>query len=137
MTVSNHPMGRVEKSTKGKWDGGMNIHQRHVTLEENAPPRRGPTTDAMPYAEPMRPVTRGRCFGLAANAMIVYAPDPTPAPPSPAIARPTMSTVEVGATPQIKLPSSNKKSAKRKVILRGKYLYPFPHVDWDPPKVMK
>ena len=110
-------------------DGIKNIHHRHVTLDENAPPRSGPTTEAIPYAEPTSPVTRGLCFGLAAKAMIVYAPDPTPAPPSPAIARPTMSAVDVGATPQIKLPSSNKKSAKMKEVLSGKYLYPFPQVD--------
>jgi hypothetical protein len=106
-------------------------------LSENAPPRRGPITDAMPYAEPTRPVIRGRCFGLAAKAMIVYAPDPIPAPPRPVIPRPTMSAVELGATPQIKLPSSKMKRAKRKVVLRGKYLYPFPHVVWKPPKVIK
>jgi hypothetical protein len=48
-----------------------------------------------------------------------------------------MSAVELGATPQIKLPSSKMKRAERKVALRGKYLYPFPHVVWKPPSVMK
>lgn len=150
-----------------------NLHHLHVTLSENAPPRRGPITDAIPYAEPAKPVMRGRCFGLQAIAMIVYVPDPTPAPPldeggfsnflgrnifgqlgkypgrirrerglcpitySPAIARPTMRAVDVGATPQIKLPISKIRSEARKVVLSGKYLYPFPQVVCEPPKVIK
>lgn len=69
--------------------------------------------------------------------MIVKAPEPIPAAPTPAIARPTMKTEEDGATAQMRLPSSKIPIASRKVVLREKYLYDFPHVDWKPPVVMK
>lgn len=64
------------------------------------------------------------------------APLPIPAAPTPAMARPIIRATEVGATPQIKLPTSNINIQARKVIFRGKYLYTFPHVDWKPPIVI-
>lgn len=79
-------------------------------------------TEAIPYAAPMRPVNAARLEGRAENAMMVYAPDAIPAPPSPAMARPTMSAVELGATPQIRDPSSKMKMAIKKVVFSGKYL---------------
>jgi hypothetical protein len=85
----------------------------------------------------MTPVNVALFLGSAAKAIIVYDPDPTPAPPTPAMARPTMRAGEFGATPQIRLPSSKMKMAIRKLILRGKYLYTLPHIDWKPPSVMK
>lgn len=39
--------------------------------------------------------------------------------------------------PQIKLPTSNNKTDVRKLNLRSKYWYTFPHVDWKTAKVMK
>ena len=38
----------------------------------------------------MKPVNNGRFFGSAMKAMIVNAPEPIPADPRPAIARPAM-----------------------------------------------
>lgn len=69
--------------------------------------------------------------------MIVYAPLPIPAPPMPATARPTMRVVLFLATAQIKEPTSKIKIETRKVLFRGKYLYPFPHVDWNEANVRK
>jgi hypothetical protein len=94
-------------------------------------------TAAMPYEAPIIPVYVALFLGSAAKAIIVYAPDPTPAAPRPAMARPTIKAVEFGATPQIKLPISKMKMDIRKLILRGKYLYALPHIDWKPPSVMK
>lgn len=45
------------------------------------------------------------------------APVKIPALPSPAMARPIIRTVELGATPQISEPSSNMHSATRKTHL--------------------
>ncbi len=60
-----------------------------------------------------------------------------PAPPAPAIARPTIRAVLFGATPQMRLPSSKMKTANRKDHLRLKYLYALPHVDWNAAMVKK
>jgi len=78
---------------------------------------------------PRIPVNIGRRFGEVTNAMIMNAPHAMPAAPTPAIARPTIRTGEFGATPQIKLPNSKIKIAIAKVVLSGKYLNNFPHVD--------
>lgn len=51
--------------------------------------------------------------------------------------RSTYSVVELGATPQIKLPTSKMKIDMRKLVFNGKYVYAFPHVDWKLPRVMK
>lgn len=53
---------------------------------------------------------------------MVYPPEAIPAPPAPAMARPTIRAVLLGATPQIREPSSNTAMEMRKEILRGKYL---------------
>jgi hypothetical protein len=46
--------------------------------------------------------------------MITITPHITPAEPNPAMARPTMKAVEVGAAPQIADPSSKNKIPDRK-----------------------
>lgn len=51
---------------------------------------------------------------------IRIAPLKIPAAPSPAIARPTISAVEVGAAPQIALPISKIKRPVKKTHLREK-----------------
>jgi hypothetical protein len=71
---------------------------------------------------PITPVNIGRLFGPAEKAMIVYTPEPMPAAPRPAMARPTMSTVLLGATPQMREPSSKINMEIRKLIFSGKYL---------------
>jgi hypothetical protein len=112
-------------------------HQRQDIVEEKAPPITGPRTAAMPYDIPMKPVYMALFSGLATKAMMVYAPVPSPAAPSPAMARPKIRVVEFGATPQIRLPSSKTRTASKNVNFRGKYLYAFPQEDWKPPLTMK
>jgi len=68
---------------------------------------------------------------------MVYAPDAIPAPPAPAIARPTIRAVLLGATAQMRLPSSKMAIERRKTVLRGKYLYALPQVDWKEATVRK
>jgi hypothetical protein len=60
-----------------------------------------------------------------------------PAPPIPATALPTMRVVLFLATAQIKELILKMNIAPKKVLLRGKYLYPLPHVDWNEVKVRK
>jgi hypothetical protein len=60
-----------------------------------------------------------------------------PALPIPATALPTMRVVLFLATAQIKEPISKMNIAPKKGLLRGKYLYSLPHVDWNEAKVRK
>jgi hypothetical protein len=62
----------------------------------------------------------GRFLGGALNAASVKEPVFTPAAPSPAMARPTISATDDGATAHIKLPISNIKMATKNVILKLK-----------------
>jgi hypothetical protein len=66
---------------------------------------------ATPYMVPKMPVNIGRLSSGAEWEIMISAPEKMPAHPTPAIARPTMRAVEVGATPQIRDPSSNIKMA--------------------------
>lgn len=68
---------------------------------------------------------------------MVVPPVAIPAPPTPEMARPTIRAMGFGATPQIRLPSSNRKSVTRKVNFKGKYLYALPQDDWKPPRHIK
>jgi len=67
---------------------------------------RGPATLAMPYIPPISPMKIGRFSRGTVLERIKIAPVNTPAAPSPAIARPTIKAVDVGATPQISDPIS-------------------------------
>jgi len=71
------------------------------------PPRSGPATEAIPYMAPMKPEYMGLFTKGTEYATIMSAPEKIPAEPIPATARPMMSAIEFGATPHIKLPSSN------------------------------
>ena len=71
----------------------------------NAPPASGPATEAIALTPPTEAKNMGRCFSGTIYAMTVNAPEKIPAPPDPAIARPTISATEVGATPQINEPT--------------------------------
>lgn len=55
----------------------------------------------------------GLLFGDAENPIMVYEPEPMPAAPTPAIARPTISAMLLGATPQTREPTS-----KMKIVIR-------------------
>jgi hypothetical protein len=62
---------------------------------------------------PMSPIYVGRCLNGTVIEMIKMAPEKIPAAPTPATARPMMSAVELGATPQIKEPISKMNRAIR------------------------
>jgi hypothetical protein len=55
----------------------------------------------------------GRCLNGTVTEMIKIAPEKIPAAPTPATARPMMRAVELGATPQIKEPTSKINRATR------------------------
>lgn len=82
----------------------------------------GPATAAIPYDNPMKPVYVALFSGAAMKAGIVYTPGATPEAPKPAIARPTITVVELRATALIKLPSSNMKMDNKKLVFKGKNL---------------
>lgn len=53
------------------------------------------------------------------------------------MARPTMRAVELGATPQMRLPSSKMKTERRKVYFKSQNLKALPQVDWKAAMVRK
>ena len=85
----------------------------------------------------MKPISTGRFFGSALKATMLVPPTDMPAPPTPAMARPTIRAVLFGAMPQIRLPTSKINTEMMKVILRSKYLKALPQAASRPPKVMK
>lgn len=68
---------------------------------------------------PMIPVKAGLFARGTDLAMMINAPEKIPAPPIPAIARPTMRARELGLAPQIVEPISNTTNAPIKVHLMG------------------
>jgi len=74
-------------------------HQRHVTFEVKAPPISGPMAEATPKKAPKEPIKIGRFGAGTAKAAMVYAPEVIPAPPTPAMALPTINVVLESATP--------------------------------------
>ena len=94
-------------------------------------------TDTRPYDVPITPVHARRSSGLTANLMIMYAPLAIPAPPTPARARPKISAVGLGKTPQMRLPSSKMKIDRMKVYLRSRNSKALPQVDWKAARVKK
>jgi hypothetical protein len=65
----------------------------------------------------MNPVYMGRLTSGTEYAMMMSAPEKIPALPTPATALPMIKAMEFGATPQIRLPSSNMEIAMRKTYL--------------------
>ena len=63
------------------------------------------------------PKTKGRLGRGTVIEMITKAPEKIPATPIPAMARPTIKAVLVGATPQIKEPTSKRVMATKKAHL--------------------
>ena len=61
----------------------------------------------------MSPMYAGRWRNGTDTVMMRIAPLKIPAEPMPAIARPMMSAVELGATPQMREPTSKMNSAER------------------------
>jgi hypothetical protein len=60
----------------------------------------GPATDATPFAIPKNEVYIGRLRRGTRGSMIVILPVKMPADAIPAIARPAMKAMELGAAPQ-------------------------------------
>lgn len=104
-------------------------HHLHEALSVKTPPSNGPTTPEHPNVTPTMPIYAALYCGFAVTAIIINAPLIIPAPPIPLIALPTTTAVEVVAVAQITLPISNTTPASKKLVLRGKYLYAFPHED--------
>ena len=70
-------------------------------------------TEAMPKIAPTMPCHNGLlCNGTVLTIMMI-APEKTPDDPQPAIARPTMKEVELGAAPQMAEPISNRPMQQR------------------------
>lgn len=97
-------------------------HKHHLQvalLSVNAPPRRGPATEATAKQAPNKPWYIGRLCKGTVLIMMVIAPVKIPDDPNPAIARPMMSDVDVGAAPQRAEPTSKRKIPERKTHLVG------------------
>ena len=76
------------------------------TLSVKIPPMRGPTTDETPKAIPKSDVKIGRLRRGTSGMMTIIPPEKIPADPIPAMARPIMKVVEVGAAPHMADPAS-------------------------------
>jgi hypothetical protein len=78
---------------------------------------KGPEQLAIPYIAQIK----AEKFALRSNEttveMMMKDPDKTPAPPNPAIARPTMNIAELSAAPQSREPISNRLKPNRKTHL--------------------
>ena len=81
------------------------------------PPRRGPATDAIPKIAPTSPCSIGLLCSGTRPIMMTIAPEKMPLDPAPAMARPTMNTIELGAAPQIALPISKTVTEEMKTFL--------------------
>ena len=81
-------------------------HQRHVTAVKY-PLRIGAVIDANPNIALRPPLYLGRDCSGTMMLISMKAPHAIPAPPIPAIARPTMRALEVGAVAQTIDPVSN------------------------------
>lgn len=76
---------------------------------------RGPHTDATENVAPTNPLNMLLFSSGVVFASIMNAPPKMPAEPIPEIARPTMSTIELGAEPQTALPTRYISSEVKKV----------------------
>jgi hypothetical protein len=79
----------------------------------------------------------GRTFRGTEYEMMTSDPHNTPEPPSPARARPTMKTAELGAAAQIRDPTSNTKSDHMKVHLSEYKVYILPKNSWNAQVVIR
>lgn len=102
-------------------------HHLQVNLSVKTPPKSGPTTDAMPYIDPMTLVYIGRCRSGTVSAIIIKAPEYIPAQPAPAMARPIIKASEVGAAAHTSDPSVKMATADRNTHLTEYKLYNLPN----------
>jgi len=75
---------------------------------------------------PMSPLYIGLFANGTDSAIISIAPENTPAAPSPATARPTISAFAFGAAPHTTEPTSNKLKAAKYTHFTLKKVYNFP-----------
>lgn len=66
----------------------------------------GPRTEDIPNATPNMETKRGRLLKGTSGIVIIMPPEKMPADPKPAIARPRMKAVELGAAPHSADPTS-------------------------------
>lgn len=109
--------------------GRYQKHHLHEALSVNTPPNNGPTTPEHPNVTPTIPIYAALYCGFAVTAIIINAPLMIPPPPIPLITLPTTTAVELAAVAQMTFPISKTIPASKKLVLRGKYLYAFPHED--------
>ena len=79
------------------------------------PPRSGPNIDEAPNDKPNIEVATGRFRSGISGSVIIVPPEKTPADPRPAIARPIMKAVELGAAPHSVEPTSKIRSETKNV----------------------
>lgn len=84
------------------------------TLSVKVPPRIGPTTDEIPNSNPNIELMIGRFAGGTSGIVSSIAPEKMKADANPAIARPRMKAVELGAAPQSTEPTSKMIIEERK-----------------------
>jgi hypothetical protein len=106
-------------------------------LTVNTPPSNGPATDAIPHMPPRAPMKVGLLCSGTTCARMIRAPENMPAAPIPAIARPTISPILDGVTPQTKDPNSNMLIDVMKTYLIEKVEYSLPYRSWKAPVVSK
>lgn len=137
-TIATAPMGRLTRESVSDSHNGTKLStycrntiatthdllslvsycipgEAHILV--NAPPNNGPTTLAIPQTAPIMPVKAGRLANGIDLPTMIRAPEKMPAPPIPAIARPTIRTTELGLAPQIADPISKISTAPEKVHL--------------------
>jgi hypothetical protein len=82
---------------QGCWVTICFIHHTYHHLQEilsvNAPPIKGPTTDARANVAERTPVAAGRYFGRVQKLIMIKQPANVPAAPVPVIARPAMKVL--------------------------------------------
>lgn len=83
---------------------------RHVNrgVSENTPPTVGPRSDETLYTLVTRAIPNGLFFSGTDCPKIARLPQSMPAPPAPAIARPMIRTVELGAAAHVTEPTSTR-----------------------------
>lgn len=82
-----------------------------------APPSSGPMTDDIPNKAPTMPTKMGLFLNGTICVTMTVDPAVMPAQPTPAIARPMMKAVELGAAPHRAEPTSKTMMVMRYTIL--------------------
>ena len=114
---------------------GSSVFEARGRLTVNTPPSKGPATDAIPHIPPIAPIKVGLLCSGTTCARMIRAPENKPAAPTPAMARPTMSPMLDGVTPQRSDPSSKMLMDVIKTYLIENVEYSLPYKSWKAPVV--